>query len=229
MEEKLTKMADVVFATSKYLFHLREIQNPNTQYLPSGVDVGLFGKALVPSLKMAPELENIPWPIIGFVGGMANAKMNWKWICEVAILRPQWNFVFIGPCVEPPPSYITQQKNILFIGARSMEALPAYIKGFDVCLIPYQGEAFLKACSPTKAFEYLATGKPVVASWIPDLEDYQHVIHVSRNVTEFLQNIEAALVDGRKASKVREYVQATQGRTWEDRIEKTSRSIEALL
>lgn len=229
MEEELTKKADVVFTTSKHLFHLRKGQNPNTHYFPSGVDLEQFQRALSPAFKVNGELKDISRPIIGFVGGMVNSKMNWEWIREVAVLRPQWHFVFIGPCVELPPSYITQQKNIAFLGSKPPEALPSYIKGFDVCLIPYQGEAFLKACSPTKAFEYLAAGKPVVASWIPDLEDYQHVIHLSRNVTEFLQNIEAALVDGQKASKVQEYVQTAQDRTWEDRIEKTSQSIEALL
>jgi glycosyltransferase involved in cell wall biosynthesis len=229
MEEELTKKADVVFATSKYLFHLRKGQNPNTYYFPSGIDLEQFQKALSPAFKVNTELEDISHPIIGFVGGMVNSKMNWEWIHEVSVLRPLWNFVFIGPCAEPPPKYITVQKNITFISPKPPEALPFYIKDFDVCLIPYQGEAFLKACSPTKAFEYLAAGKPVVASWIPDLEDYQHVIRLSRNSTEFLQNIEAALADGQKSSMVQEYVRAAHGRTWEDRIEKTSRLIESLL
>jgi len=229
MEERLAKRADVVFTTSKYLYRIRKEQNPNTHYLPSGVDSELFQQAQSPACKIAPELEGTPSPVIGFVGGMVNSKMNWEWIREAAVTRPQWNFVFVGPCVENPPSYIVQQKNILFVGTRSQNLLPSYIKGFDVCLIPYQGEEFLRACQPTKAFEYLASGKPVVASWIPELEDNRNVIRLSRSAREFIQNIEAALADGKKPSMVQRYVEAAQGHTWEKRVEKTSQLIESLL
>ncbi len=225
MEERLAKRADAVFATSKYLYRIRKGQNPNTHYLPSGVDSELFQQAQSPACKIAPELEDIPSPVIGFVGGMVNSKMHWEWIREAAIARPQWNFVFVGPCVENPPSYITQQKNILFVGTKPQNLLPSCIKGFDVCLIPYQGEDFLKACQPTKAFEYLAAGKPVVSSWIPELEDYREIIRLSRTSGEFIQNIEAALEDGKKEELVRKYVQASQGWTWEGRLEKASEII----
>jgi glycosyltransferase involved in cell wall biosynthesis len=229
METDLTKKSDIVFTTSKYLLQLRIAQNPNTYYLPSGVDFENFRKALAPELKIPPEIEELPKPIIGFVGGMANSKMNWQWINEAALAHPKWNFVFVGPCVETPPSYIVEKKNIKFVEAKPQEILPAYIKGFDVCLIPYQGEDFLKACQPTKAFEYLAAGKPVVSSWIPELEDYKEIIHLSRDVNEFMQNIKVALKDGGKGEMVKLYAQPTQGYTWEDRVEKASEFIEKIL
>ncbi len=229
MEESLVRRANVVFATSRYLFQLHKRQNPNTHYFPSGVDIEQFQKALSPTLQVAPELETISKPVIGFVGGMVNTKMHWDWIQETAISRPQWHFVFVGPCFDPPPSSIIQLKNITFVGARPIEDLPTYIKSFDVCLIPYQGEEFLKACSPTKAFEYLAAGKLVVASWIPELEGYYPLIRLSRDLKEFGQHIEAALVDGQKDSIVHQCVQTAQGRTWEQRVEQTSHLIASLL
>jgi len=229
MEAELTTKADIVFATSKYLYNLRRLQNSNTYYLPSGIDLEIFRKALSPDFKVAPELETLPKPIIGFVGGMINSRMNWQWIREAALSHPRWNFVFIGPCVEPPPSYISEQKNIIFLGTKPYEALPAYIKGFDVCLIPYQGEDFLKACQPTKVFEYLAAGKPVVSSWIPELEDYQKTVRLSRNTEEFIQNIEAALLDGKKEEMVKLYARSSQGYTWDDRVEKASELIDSAI
>jgi glycosyltransferase involved in cell wall biosynthesis len=111
------------------------------------------------------------------------------------------------------------------LGAKPPEALPSYIKGFDVCLIPYQGEEFLKACQPTKAFEYLAAGKPVVASWISEFEDYQKIIRLSREVKDFIKNIEEALMDGKNEEMIKLYVRTAQGYTWDDRIEKASEFI----
>ena len=228
MEEELTRKADVVFATSKYLFNLRKAQNPNTHYLPSAVDIELFKRSTSPDFKISPELESIPKPIIGFIGGMVNSKMNWEWIRAAAVLQPQWSFVFVGPCGEPPPQYIPEQKNIVFLGAKPQAALPAYLKGFDVCLIPYQGEDFLKACQPTKAFEYLAAGKPVVSSWIPELESYQDIIFLSRDLKEFMENIEAALANGKNEEKIKLYIRTAQGYTWDDRIEMASELINGI-
>jgi glycosyltransferase involved in cell wall biosynthesis len=229
MESELSKTADIVFTTSKYLYNLRKLQNTNTHYLPSAIDLKIFRKALSTDFKVAPELKTIPKPILGFVGGMVNSKMNWQWIKEVALSHPQWNFVFVGPCIDYPPSYITDQKNIIFLGAKAQETIPSYIKGFDVCLIPYQGEDFLKAAQPTKAFEYLAVGKPVVTSWISEFEDHRAIIRLSHGVKDFIRNIEAALEAGKDDKMVKLYVQTAQGWTWEDRVEKTSALIRNFL
>ena len=229
MEEVLTKKADIVFATSKNLFNVRVKQNPNTYYFPSGIDLENFQRALLPSLNIAPDIKDVPKPVIGFVGGMANAKMNWEWIGKASDVKSEWSFVFIGPCADKPPQYITKKNNIYFLGARPADLLPNYIKAFDVCLIPYQGDDFLKNCSPTKAFEYLAAGKPVVSSYMPELEEYSHIIKLAKSEKEFIANIEMALEEGKKGEYVQNYRGLTEGRTWNDRVEKTSQLIERLL
>ncbi|NWF52285.1 MAG: glycosyltransferase [Nitrospirae bacterium] len=229
MEADLTKKADIVFTTSKYLYNLRRFQNNNTYYLPSAIDSEIFRKALSPEFDVASELEALQKPIIGFVGGISNSRMNWEWIRDSAKSHPEWSFVFVGPCVEPPPSYIMALKNIVFFGAKPYNALPSYIKGFDVCLIPYKGEEFLKACQPTKAFEYLSLGKPVVSSWIPELEDHQKIIKLSRNKEEFIKNIESALIDVEDEKMISLYIQSAKGYTWDDRIKKASELIETTI
>jgi len=222
MEEELTRRADIVFATSKNLFNLRSSQNPHTYFFPSGIDFDLFQKALLPSLAIAPDIQGIPKPTIGFIGGMVNSKMNWSWIEKASDAKTEWSFVFIGPCVEKPPYNITSKKNIFFLGTKDTESLPGYIKAFDVCIIPYQGEEFLKNCFPTKVFEYLAAGKPVVSAFIPALEEYSKVIWLSKTFKEFIANIEIALKDGKEDEAVKNYIEAAKGKTWDRRVEETT-------
>lgn len=222
LEDELTRKADVVFATSRHLYRIRKELNANTHYLPSGVDIRHFQKALSPSLEIAEDLRNLPRPRIGFVGGMDNSKMNWEWVRAAAAAHPQWSFVFVGPYVKPLPATVMQQRNVSFLGIKPMELLPSYLRGFDVCLIPYQGEDFLQACSPTKAFEYLAAGKPVVSAWIPDLEEYRHLIRMCKTAGEFVRAVEEAMEEARAGPRLQDYVGAARCRSWEERVEKAS-------
>ncbi len=226
LEEKLARKVDIVFAPSKNLFELRKSQNLDTHYLPSGIDLDLFKQALKDELSIPPDLKDIKNPIIGFIGGMTNAKMNWKWIEEAAVQHLDWSFVFIGPLAEPPPREITTKKNITFLASKDQCQLPAYIKGFDVCLIPYQGEGFLKACQPTKTYEYLSAGKPVVTSWINELEPMQNIVRLSRNAEEFIINIETSLETSKDPQMIHKYTQAVDGMTWDERVEEVLKLLE---
>ncbi len=229
VEKRLTAKSDLVFATSKRLYELRKSQNDNTHYLPSGLDVNLFQSALSPSLKTAPELSNIKGPVIGFVGGMVNIKMNWEWIDKASSTHRDWTFVFVGPCNDKPPQYILENKRHLFLGERRQQELPHFIKGFDVCIIPYKGEDFLKNCQPTKAFEYLAAGKPVVSSRIPELESTDIPVRLSKNADDFTGNIEMAIIEGREEKNIRAYIKAGSSYTWEERVKRASHLITGAL
>jgi glycosyltransferase involved in cell wall biosynthesis len=229
MEEALAKKADIIFATSKNLFRLRSSQNIRSYYFPSGIDFDTFHKSLSTSLEMAPELSNVKRPIIGFIGGMVNAKMNWKWIKKASEARPNWSFVFIGPCLEKPDYSVTEQKNVIFLGSKNLEDLPRYVKAFDVCIVPYRGKEFLKNCFPTKVFEYLAAGRPVVSSHIPALEEYQHLVKLSATAEDFISNLEFALQDGLEEKYIQARIAVAKGKTWDSRVEKTTQKISTLL
>lgn len=229
LEKSFLKRADVVFTTSKNLYNLKKESNPNTYYFPSGVDFHHFQKATYPSTNIPDDVRYLPRPIIGFIGGISNSKLNWEWILKAATYNSGWSLVFVGPCLDNPPGEVLQRKNLFFLGQREIDCLPGYIKAFDVCIIPYKGEEFLKSCFPTKTFEYLAAGKPVVASYILALKEYTHVVRLSKDEGEFISNIEDALRYGKDEGFVSDYIEAARGKTWEDRVEKTTEVIEAAL
>lgn len=229
LEKNLLQTADVVFTTSKSLFQNKKVHNDNTYYLPSGADIDIFSKAKLPETVPAADLTRIKKPIIGFVGGMDNTKMSWDWIEKAAAVHPEWSFVFLGPVQPPLPKNITGKANIHFIGKRNMEELPHYIKGFDICLIPYKESDFMKSCFPTKTFEYLAGGKPVVTTDIPALRDYRSTVKLSTNSGQFIDNIQQALAEKDDPALIKQRCELASDQTWDARLEKTSAIIEKLL
>lgn len=229
LEDKFSKRADIIFTTSMALYKAKKRINANTYYFPSGVDFDHFNKALNPATPVPEDISHLPHPMIGFVGAMSNSKINWDWIIAIAQLHPEWSLVFIGPCLEPPPDKVLQTKNIFFLGQKGIEILPGYVKAFDVCMIPYKGKEFLESCFPTKSFEYLAAGKPVVTSYIPALEEFRHVVRLSKDEREFILHIEDLLSVCKEESLIKDYVAAARGKTWEDRLEKTTDLITKIL
>jgi glycosyltransferase involved in cell wall biosynthesis len=229
LEKSFLKRADVVFTTSKNLYNLKKESNPNTYYFPSGVDFHHFQKATYPSTNIPDDVRYLPRPIIGFIGGMSNSKLNWEWILKAATYNSEWSLVFVGPCLDNPPGEVLQRKNLFFLGQREIDRLPGYIKVFDVCIIPYKGEEFLKSCFPTKTFEYLAAGKPVVSADIPALRDLQPLVRVCKDADEFVTSVESFIKKGYSDEQRARCIEVSKKYTWDERVEKTSALVNDLL
>jgi len=83
--------------------------------------------------------------------------------------HPEWNFVLIGE-IYCDISRLQKQSNVHFLGRREHCQLPAYCKGFDVGIIPYDmKQARMESVNPVKTKEILAAGVPVVAADVPEL------------------------------------------------------------
>ena len=168
---------------------------------------------------------NIQKPIVGFTGGIANDKMNWEWIEKAAHAHPEWSFVFIGPLQEKLSSRLKCLPNLYFLGKRPMEELPKYIKAFDVCIIPYKESDFMKNSFPTKTFEYLAGGKPVVTSDIPALREFEPLVQLCKNSEEFIVSIERSIKESGDIELQKKRYHVASDHTWDARVEKTSSAI----
>ena len=61
---------------------------------------------------------------------------------------------------------------VRYLGAQRAEAIAEAIAGCDVGIIPNHRNVFTALNTPTRIFEYLARGKPVIAPRAPGIEDY---------------------------------------------------------
>jgi hypothetical protein len=116
----------------------------------------------------------------------------------VAERHPEWSFVFVGPMqhhheVEDHVARLRQLPNVYILGGRPTSALHAYVQHFDVCVMPYAIDRYTHFIYPVKVHEYLATGNPVVASPLPNLREFEHVLLFAGDVDAWSYAIARAL------------------------------------
>jgi len=98
----------------------------------------------------------------------------------------------------------------------------------DVCLLPYAHSRWTENINPLKLYEYLATGRPVVATGIPAVQDFREVVRIADNETAFIRAIQQALDEDAPAAAARRQAVARQN-TWEHRVETLSAIIQSHL
>src|SRR5690606_6039543 len=110
----------------------------------------------------------IPGPRFGFYG-VVDERFDIELLRDAATMKPDWQFVIVGPVVKIDPASLPQGANIHYLGGRGYKELPAYLKGWDVAMILFALNESTKYISPTKTPEYLAGGKPVISTPIQDV------------------------------------------------------------
>ena len=84
-------------------------------------------------------------------------------------------------------------KNVFFLGQKPYEEIPVYGKFFDVGFMGWLPHEWITNCSPIKAVEYLALGKPVIcSSYIAELEKYAPLVQITRTPKEYVAALREA-------------------------------------
>jgi UDP-galactopyranose mutase len=194
MEQELMTKADVVFAGGQSLYEVKKKSHPRTFLFPSSIDKSHFEQAR--SIKFdPPDQDSIPRPRIGFFG-VIDERLDIDLLEQVARLRPNWNFIMIGPVVKIDPATLPNFHNIHYLGGKTYQELPKYLAGWDVAMIPFAHNDSTRFISPTKTPEYLAAGKPVVSTPIIDvIRPYGNkgLVRIAGTADEFVRVTEEEL------------------------------------
>src|ERR1700761_2173983 len=218
-DQQLKDAASVVLYSGRKLFS--EATDPHRFFLEQAVDFEHFSK---PAVEIAPELDGIPHPILGYFGAM-DYIMDTDLMAEVARLRPDWHWVMLG--LKSNLVQVTAP-NIHFLGSKPYADLPKFVKCFDVCVLPWKRDnAFTSYGSAIKVREYLATGKPVVMA---PLFEYLHTpgLRFYRGTREFIEQVEAALAENSPTLAVERQALVKDG-TWDARATELAALIHSLL
>jgi glycosyltransferase involved in cell wall biosynthesis len=232
-ERQLCALAGVVSCTAPALFDAKQALAPGRTHLVHNVgDATHFERALSPDTHVPEDVAGLPQPVIGFVGAVSDYKLNTDWLVHLAEARPSWTLVLVGPTgVADPGTDVARLQalpNVRLLGHRAYDTLPAYIKGFDVAVIPYRINDYTRAVFPIKFFELLATGKPVVVSPLPAVREFWSAVRVADSPADFVTQCEAAL-EHESADAIRGRVELARQNSWESRVRKLLDLVRAAL
>jgi glycosyltransferase involved in cell wall biosynthesis len=225
-ERRLIVRADRVFIHSPALLEKKGSLNPHTVFVPNGVDFAAYAVA-----QPEPEdMRSIPRPRVGYVGRI-KGQLDLQLLGALATRHPAWSFVFVGPLaptneVKVWAKRLSGMSNVYFLGQKPVERLPAYTQHLDVCTMCYSMNDYTKFIYPLKLHEYLAAGRPVVATPIRSLQQFAGVIEMATSVDEWSNALERSLApDAGSPARVQERAHVGRAYDWSDLVQGIAREI----
>jgi UDP-galactopyranose mutase len=197
-EAELFRRADLVFTGGQSLFEAKRDKHPNVYAFPSSIDRAHFAQAREITADPADQ-AHIPHPRLGFFG-VVDERLDIELLDRASEMRPDWQFVIVGPVVKIDPASLPRRANIHYLGGKSYKELPSYIAGWDVAALLFARNESTRYISPTKTPEYLAAGKPVVSTSIRDVvRPYGELglVRIADEPSEFVRAASELGMDGR--------------------------------
>lgn len=223
MEPEIMKEATAVVANSTHLANIASSSNTNSFYVGQGCEVGEYLEA--DGIEAPIDLLKINRPIVGYTGLLTSRRLSIELIENVAKHLPHVSIVLIGPeekCFLN--SKLHEFKNVHFLGSKKPEELPSYVANFDVCVNPQAINELTKGNYPRKIDEYLAAGKPVVATYTPAMEVFSNHCYLAETSDEFISKITTALFENH-STKIDDRREFAKGHTWAASVDKIEQVI----
>ncbi len=227
VERRMFQMADMVFVTSEQLFQYASHYSNHVHRFPFGVNFELFEQARNHHDRAEPEdIRTIPAPRIGYVGGI-HRWVDLDLVRDLARRRPDLHFVLVGP-LQTNVSRLNGLSNVHLLGSKPHSLLPDYIRGFNVCMIPYRLTDYTDNVYPTKLNEYLAMGKPVVSTPLKEVSLFNQrhgpLVAIGATPTEFDTQMDAIL--GQREDHQAQRIAVARENSWQVKTKRMADLIE---
>ncbi|GGM87146.1 hypothetical protein GCM10010967_19410 [Dyadobacter beijingensis] len=216
IEPELIAKSDLCVANSTYLAKYCEKYNRHSYYVGQGCDLDIF---MAGNHSAEPaDMSGIARPRIGYVGALQSLRLDMELLQYIAETRPEWNIVLVGPeDNEFLQSSLHKLPNVTFTGSRNITDLPAYINAFDVCVNPQLLNEVTIGNYPRKIDEYLAVGKPVVATATDAMSVFDEHVYLGKSKEDYVRLIERAIIENSDARTEARRAFASS-HTWENSV-----------
>jgi acetyltransferase-like isoleucine patch superfamily enzyme/glycosyltransferase involved in cell wall biosynthesis len=227
LEPQLIRKSDVIVNNSTLYTEYGRKFNPHSYMVGQGCDIEAYNddKQII---VVPADLSSIKKPVIGYVGFLSSRRLNVETMEEIATRQPDWTMVLVGPEDEVfKQSKLHEQQNVVFLGSRKPEELPGYIQGFDVCLNPQRINDATIGNYPRKIDEYLAMGKPTVASATKAMDYFADFTYLGESVNDYISLIQKALdEDSPTLSNQRKAF--ARSHTWENNVDQIYQAVKVV-
>jgi glycosyltransferase involved in cell wall biosynthesis len=201
LEESLLREADLVLYVSHELMaEDADLIRGRSYFLDHGVDVAHFspsGDGDAPDdIRHLADRQ-----CIGFFGGFDDYIIDFELLEKVALSIPDAHLVLIGDATCSMEQ-VTRHPNVSWLGARDYQLIPAYGRRFDVALMPWLANDWIRYCNPVKLKEYLVLGLPIVSTRFPEVELYAESVDVADDDEDFIRLVKLALAAGRPVRRI---------------------------
>jgi glycosyltransferase involved in cell wall biosynthesis len=212
---RVVRDADVVFTVARSLAERLGSEREGVSWQPNAVDADRFADCGDPP----PELRSLPRPLLGYVG-VLQERIDVPALAALAKAMPQASIVLVGPVRSPKHlAPLHGFSNVHFMGERPASQIPAIVGGFDVALVPHVDDALTRSMDPLKVYEYLAAGKPVVASGLAPMDMPAEFVLRADGPVEFVSRVREALEPQMAYQDCREArVGYARGCSWDSRV-----------
>lgn len=217
LEPKLIGKSDIVLCNSPQLAGFAKQFNRKTFDVGQGVDLSAYNpehQGAIPA-----DLDAIPGPRIGYIGDINSMRLDATLLYELAESRPQYSFVMIGnedQCFQLHELH--SLKNMYFTGSVAKSKVPDCMACMDVCINPQLVNDITMGNYPRKIDEYLAMGKPVVATRTGTMELFENHTYLCSSLSEYQQAIDRALEEN-SAEKQAKRIQFARSHSWQNNVQ----------
>ena len=210
--ELFTKADGVLYSSRAFLASERHLTGNRSHFLDHGVDTVHFAPR-----ERTGKLTGLGCkrPIVGFFGGLDDYVVDFDLLELVAKERPQYSLVLIGDATLPMDR-LTRYPNVHHLGFRPYQEIPDLGADFDISIMPWLDNDWIRSCNPIKMKEYLSLGQEVVTTYFPEAEHYLEYVHVANDGESFLRHLDEVVAGKRAPGDRRELLKSA---TWNDRTD----------
>jgi glycosyltransferase involved in cell wall biosynthesis len=217
LEPKLIQKSDLILCNSPQLADYAQKYNTNSFNIGQGVDLSSYDPE-----KQFDEpafFRNIKTPRIGYIGDINSMRLDADLIYELALSKPNYSFILTGKEDALFQNHkLHQLRNVHFTGSIPKNEVPQYMAALDVCINPQQINDITIGNYPRKVDEYLAMGKPVVATATKTMELFKKHVYLCSSLQDYQIAVEKAITEN-NSEKMKARIEFARSHSWKNNVQ----------